>query len=278
MDCYMSMANILCWPQPEAEMAVEKGFLFIRYMLPDHILYLEPVPFEFDADLRLSVYMLLEDAKINELSFLMYVTSFEMRDLIRNEFADSLSVKPDRDSFNYIYSRQRQESLSGKKFTVERRQINLFLRHYPLYEYKHLVSEHFEACLKMESLWNLSEEMQAINNMFKHWDAIGMTGGTLFVEGKMIAFIIGNPINEETLDFNIYKSDKNYIGSSTMMTHEFICHLPSNFKYINMEEDLGIYGLRQRKSVLSPDFLLEKYIVKEKGDTLEIPLPWRIIV
>jgi hypothetical protein len=51
-------------------------------------------------------------------------------------------------------------------------------------------------------------------------------------------------------------------GLYQLMHNEFLAREAANFEYVNMEEDLGLEGLRKAKSSYHPVNLVKKYTVK----------------
>ena len=99
---------------------------------------------------------------------------------------------------------------------------------------------------------------------FDRWERLQLTGGTIWVDGKLVAFTFGCPINHCTFDVCVEKADTSYEGAFTIINQEFVRHLPEQYTYINREEDMGEEGLRKSKLSYKPDLLLEKYILTEK--------------
>ena len=91
-----------------------------------------------------------------------------------------------------------------------------------------------------------------------HFDELGLIGGALLVDGKVIAFTFGAPINHDTFGVHVEKADVDYEGAYTVINQEFASRLPEQFTYVNREEDLGIPGLRKAKLSYNPVILLEK--------------------
>ena len=80
--------------------------------------------------------------------------------------------------------------------------------------------------------------------------------------GHNVQPLYGSPINTETFDVAVEKADANYIGAYTMVNNEFVKSLPSQYEFINREEDLGIEGLRKAKLSYHPTEILDKYTAK----------------
>jgi hypothetical protein len=80
----------------------------------------------------------------------------------------------------------------------------------------------------------------------------------LFVDGKMAAFTYGVPINGNTFDLCVEKADIAYKGIYTVVRHEFMQQIPEQFTYINLEEDMGLPGLRRAKSSYHPAYQIQK--------------------
>ena len=100
-----------------------------------------------------------------------------------------------------------------------------------------------------------------MRRVFKHWDTLQPLGGILLVEGRLVAFTFGGPINHDTFDVCVEKADLNYDGAYAVINREFVRSLPPQYSLINREEDLGLEGLRRAKQSYNPRILLDKYTV-----------------
>jgi predicted acetyltransferase len=80
----------------------------------------------------------------------------------------------------------------------------------------------------------------------------------LFVEDNIVAFTYGVPINGNTFDLCVEKGDINYKGVYTVVRHEFMQQIPKQYIYINLEEDMGLPGLRRAKSSYHPAYQIQK--------------------
>ena len=84
------------------------------------------------------------------------------------------------------------------------------------------------------------------------------------MNGKIVAFTFGMPINHETFGVHVEKADTSIEGAYAMINYEFANHIPSQYIYINREEDLGLEGLRKAKLSYQPEVILEKYMAELK--------------
>ena len=198
-----------------------------------------------------------------------------MRTELERLLPDTFSFTTNRDYSDYLYLREDLINLTGKKYQPKRNHINQFKRSYPNYEFVPITEEIIPKCMELESLWKhlnedekdksyiaLDAERQAIQRAFDHYTELNLKGGALVVDNRVVAFTYGSPINTDTFDVAVEKADANYIGAYTMVNNEFVKSLPSQYEFINREEDLGIEGLRKAKLSYHPTEILDKYTAK----------------
>lgn len=173
----------------------------------------------------------------------------------------------DEGSQDYVYLREKLSTLSGKSLQSKRNHINKFEKLYPDYSYEVIDDNNLEECLALAGSWldnssNIDssrlDEQEMIKRCLVHREELGLTTGALRVEGKIIAFTFGSPINQTTFGVHVEKADINYEGAFTMINREFAKRLPEQYIYINREEDLGQEGLRQSKRSYKPELMLIK--------------------
>jgi GNAT superfamily N-acetyltransferase len=289
MNCDLSFANLVSWQfLYNTQFAIVDDYLVFRFYAGHHLAYMMPVPkpqqkedgtyaVEPCDECSVSVIRSIRDDSIAMgHPFLLLGVCNYMVDVIEKAFPDTFNIQPDRDYSDYIYNREKLINLSGKKLQSKRNHINKFKSLYPNYEYRELTTDLIPECLRLEKEWRLiskddvaedeglSEELRSMTRAFNRWDKLGLKGGTIFIDGKLVAFTFGCPINQHTFDVCVEKADVNYEGAFTIINQEFVKHLPENYIYINREEDMGEEGLRQAKLSYKPDILLEKNIIMEK--------------
>lgn len=91
-----------------------------------------------------------------------------------------------------------------------------------------------------------------------------MLGGSIWLDGRMVAFTYGAPVTDDTLDVCVEKADRNIDGLFSAINQQFAAHLPEQFVYLNREEDMGLEGLRKAKLSYHPEILLTYNVVHIK--------------
>ncbi|MCR5077633.1 MAG: GNAT family N-acetyltransferase [Prevotella sp.] len=281
-NCDLSFANIISWRfMYNTQIAEVDGFLVFRFYMGHHLAYMAPVwKCSWNEAMRETfakvVRQMRDDAITLGHPFLMLGVCANMVGILETTFPDTFDIRPDRDHFDYIYTREKLATLAGKKLQSKRNHCNKFRKMYPDYEYKPLTKEMIPECLAVEAKWreltkedtegaeDLSEELRSMTRIFDMWDETGAMGGTIWVDGKLIAFTFGCPITNSIFDVCVEKADTAYEGSFSIINQEFARHLPEQYEYMNREEDLGLEGLRYAKLSYKPDILLEKNVVMEK--------------
>lgn len=273
-NCDLNFLNLMSWRfLYDTQVAYHDDWLLFRFKAEGHNAYLAPVG---HGDWAAVVGDLLEDARQQEAPFLMLGCPEAQLGYINAAMPDYFYATADRSYTDYIYHRESLATLAGKKLQPKRNHANKFEKLYPNYEYLPLTSEFIPECLELREQWeeekdevpsgrlSANAERRSIEYVFSHWEELGAFGGVLRVEGKIIAFTYGGPVNYDTFDTCAEKADFNFEGAFAMINREFARHLPEQYVYINREEDLGLPGLRRSKESYRPAFLLNKFTVMER--------------
>ncbi len=82
--------------------------------------------------------------------------------------------------------------------------------------------------------------------------ALGLFGLVLYADGIPMGVAAGYPLCEDTFDLAICKTAENRGGASYYIKRALMLALPPSFTYVNLEEDMGIPGLRRMKESMLP--------------------------
>ena len=181
----------------------------------------------------------------------------------------SISVEPLRGQYDYIYRRTDLATLHGRHLDAKRNHIHRFRAEHPDFEYRPLTPEFFEECRRLTEIWqeekaaskSIDAEHRVMETIFSNWDALDMIGGSIFVDGRMVAFTYGSAVTTDAFDVCVEKADRHVEGAFAIINQQFAEHLPEQYIYLNREEDMGIPGLRQAKLSYHPEILLTYNVV-----------------
>ncbi len=180
-----------------------------------------------------------------------------------------IDAEPVRDQFDYIYRRTDLALLQGGHLQAKRNHVNRFRADNPDFEYRPLTPELFDECRRLTGIWqgekdasdSIDAERLVMETIFSNWESLGMMGGSIFVNGRMVAFCYGAAVNHDTFDICVEKADRNIEGAFAIINQQFAAHLPEQYIYVNREEDMGIPGLRKAKLSYHPEILLSFNVV-----------------
>lgn len=269
-NCDLSFTNICSWRfLYQTEYAELEGFLLFRFYTDGHLAYMMPVG---EGNLYEVLLAIIEDARSLKRPFFLVGACENMKNLINSVMPGVFTFSSDRDYSDYVYLRESLATLKGKRLQSKRNHVNKFMRLYPNYEYRELTPELVPECLMLEAVWcranncneheELFNERRSLTYALQHMTELGLIGGVLHVEGRIVAFTFGAPINQNTFDVCVEKADTTIEGAYSMINYEFARHIPEQYIYVNREEDLGLEGLRKAKLSYQPEIILDKCIAK----------------
>ena len=274
-NCNYTFANLVGWQfWYYTEVCVLENAVVLRYtfdgqreymLCTSEALSLELIEALFDDSNGDLTLMGLEDSQVAQL-------------LILNSKL-SITTEPVRDQYDYIYRRTDLATLHGRHLDAKRNHIHRFRAEHPDFKYRPLTPESFDECRRLTEIWKVEKNVNVNDNdndkgnetinaehrvmetIFSNWDALGMTGGSIFVDSRMVAFTYGAAVTTDTFDVCVEKADRHVEGAFAIINQQFAEHLPEQYIYLNREEDMGIPGLRQAKLSYHPEILLTYNVV-----------------
>lgn len=176
----------------------------------------------------------------------------------------------DRNSYDYVYNVADLIELSGSRYHAKRNHINRFLSTYD-YRYRRIDSSLLADCCDMFSRWcdnkegqvpGISEQREAVSELFANIDALEVTGGCIIVDNKVAAFSVGEVLNSSrsVAVIHLEHANTDLQGSFPLINQQFLKNEWSNLELVNREEDMGLDGLRRAKKSYHPCIMVKKYI------------------
>lgn len=103
-------------------------------------------------------------------------------------------------------------------------------------------------------------DLQALEEEICFYSEITLNGVIVTTENGGHAFIMGYENTPEMFTMTMVKHDLDLpLLMTPVCVHELACALVDKYPYINLEEDLGLEGLRRAKQLFSPIKQLEVY-------------------
>jgi hypothetical protein len=268
-ECCFS--NLYGWAHKfNTKYAVFNDFLLIKFTgISGKCSYLMPFG---KGDLREAINALHEDCGCRQ-KFEMSGVTERMWQKIDETMPGIFEKTPTPASSDYIYTSEKLIHLTGKKLQSKRNHINRFKKenrwqYISLNEHPELLAE----CTKMLTEWyHLNKESHdpslrldyiTTADFLHNFEALGLCGGAICVDGKIDAFSLGTRLTDDTFIVHTEKAFADIHGAYTIMNQQFIEHEAAAYTYINREEDMGIESLRKAKMSYHPDILLEKNVVR----------------
>lgn len=190
---------------------------------------------------------------------------------LETEFPDKFIFEENRNSADYVYEVEKLASLRGKKLQNKRNHCNRFEKEHPDWRFEPLEPRHFAQCRELMNHWEerhqgqddmQDAEQTVVEQCFQNFSELGLIGGALFCEDRMVAFTIGELSGGHSVDVRLEKADASVNGAYQMINREFVRSIQQQYpdvQYVNREEDMGMENLRKAKMSYHPSILLMKY-------------------
>jgi len=268
--CHLNFTNIFTWSELyKYGVTKVNDFLLVKGRYGKTKYYFYPIG---SGDVQQVLEMLRQDAAANDHPFLMLGISAEDMKTLNELYPDKFAFTEMRDSYDYLYYIEKLVTLAGNKMHSKRNHVNRFLREYKDWKFEIITAANLAECREMNDQWCqenncnddelLRKEKCVVQRCFNNYDALGLEGGLLRVNGEVVAYTIGEKLNSDTYDIHIEKAFSRIHGAYQMINREFAAYIHEKYPeivYINREEDMGYEGLRKAKLSYKPDMMVEKY-------------------
>jgi len=276
ISCEFSPTCLIMWGH--ASIAEYDGFYIPMVRYAEQPQYLRPIG---GSNFLSILPELIADSRERGIPFRMSGITAPVREML--EPTGLFSFTSNRNYFDYIYTVESLTTLAGSKLHSKRNHINRFVEAHPDWTTEPISLENINECREMAEIWywehfangadpqSYAGEQRALQLGFDHFDDFGMDGLLLRVNGKVIAFSMGNQLNATTYDVNFEKAFASIQGAYPMINREFSRMVQAKYpsvQYLDREDDTGSEGLRKAKLSYYPAMLLEKFTATLKEDAL----------
>ena len=266
--CEYSFSTMMMWHEVyQTEVADYKGTLCYRCHIGRENKYAYAFP-AGNGDIKAAIEKIIETAQENGHEFVLRGFEKSWIDWIHNEFPDQFKISTIQDEWDYVYSVSALSNLAGSKYHGKRNHIARF-KDRGEWRYEAMCDENIEECRAMSDIWyhaqleigniTVLKEKPILNYALDHMKELDLKGGVLYLDGKVVAFTIGEVMLDDTFHVHIEKAYSDIQGAYPMINQQFVLHEMQDFLFINREEDDGVLGLRRAKESYYPIEMIEKY-------------------
>ena len=273
--CEHCFADIFIWRgHYNTQIAFWQDFCLLRMQNRNDGSYAWLAPIG-QGDLTEAVALLEQDAQNLGVPFLMCSISEPVKEKLEKALPGKYTYETSEDAWDYIYLAEKLKTLSGSKLQTKRNLANRFQNaHEGHWSYEPMTEQNKAEAYAFHLEWgeknpqmctaDFHGETCAVRIALENFSELGMQGGILRLDGKVIAFTLGCPSGPDTMVVQIEKADGEIDGAYQMINREFVRTFAENIVYVNREEDLGIPGLRQAKRGYKPVMMGVKYTASQK--------------
>lgn len=263
-NCEYTFGNLFVWATAyRTQIARYENFMICRWGKAPDYKYSLPIG---KGDFKKAVEEIISDAKSFGIKPIIYGVTSYYKNLLDEYFPDKFDYTYDDGDFDYIYSVEKMASLSGKKYHGKRNHITNFKKNNPDWSFETIDSSNIDECIALHSNWintheddsDYSFEFEAVLTAFENYDKLGFVGGILKVDGKAIAYTMGERHSDELFVTHFEKAPPEIQGAYPIINQEFTKNCLMDYQFVNREEDLGLEGLRKAKQSYNPEILLKK--------------------
>ncbi len=263
------------WEKYGDEYCEADGFLLVHrdgLDTPELAFYLAPLG---EGNYKKAIEALRADAHSRGKKLCFFTLTRESKEKLESCFPGEFSCELREDYAEYVYLTDKMQSLPGGKLKHRRQELKWFYDSYgDRIEELPITRDLFDEIYKCEMRWlsqclethdreGLMREFRAIGVELEQFEELRMEGFVIKIDGEIQGFFYGTKLSDECFDAIVCKGNRDYPNIYRALFADMVKMGVGEYKYVNLEEDLGIEGLRSMKRSYCPDILINKYVVTE---------------
>lgn len=269
--CELAFANLIVWQNFDHThyTFIHDNLCFLIKPLNEAPFFLEPIGnHKIQETVQTCLYYAKRISRVSE-------------HLISQINIKEYKIKCLRAHFDYIYKRYKIAELKGRKFDGKRNHLKRFQKKFPDYQFKKLEKSDKTQALEVFEAWfkNKNSEIDPNNELiklqyqsqkiafdlaFNYMQELEIEGGGIFIDNRLKGFVLGSQQNQETATLHFQYTDPQIRGINQILLWETCNRCFLSYKYINLEQDLGLVGLRKAKMSYYPDIVEKKFEISLK--------------
>lgn len=279
-SCQHSFANMFCLEEKYRELVCEKDGWLLVYRsgrsTETENAYLMPMGDWSDTDrLRTAVEWLLEDAHAQGRRLRFETVTEKAKQALEQAMPGCFAAEEVRDYAEYLHTTEELLTLRGNKLAKRRANLRDFYARYGAQAKAEVITpEILPEVEEMQRYWlavrqdtqgdpYLAIETGAIEKALQNYEALGLRGVVMRIDGRVCGYAIGYKVSEDTFDVMYEKGDPKIENIYRAVNYETVRLCCTDCEWVNREEDVGDPGLRNAKLMYNPKRFLTKYILRE---------------
>lgn len=194
---------------------------------------------------------------------------------LEENFPDRFVISETRDSFDYIYKKEKLAKLAGRKLHSKRNHIAFFEKNNN-FHFEEMTIDKVPSIIAFTEKWKkenrykdqsgLSMELEAIVRALKSFGELSLFGLILYVDEEVAGYSFGEFLNPNVFITHVEKARSDLRGAYQIINRQLARCMPKEVEYINREDDTGSEGLRKSKLSYLPEMLYSKFSAVYKKD------------
>lgn len=253
----MTFPNLFCWQDIiNSKICFQENSFIVKY---------DENHYQLCGDIKECVFFLNNLIKKNQDFIVTHITEYLKKTLTIE--LPKIKLFEDRNNFDYIADINGLADLNGGIYKTIRKEIHNYSNNKLSFEY--INDDNILNVVELVKTWNnihssnyntLIADTQAELIALKYYNDLDFNGIIIKNDNNYVSMIISSEINDSITDIHFSKCIDTGKGADYFCKHIFCKIFKSYYKYINMEEDMGIIGLRMRKTLLRPSYMNKVYL------------------
>jgi hypothetical protein len=196
--------------------------------------------------------------------------------LSTNKLSNQYEIHEDRDNFDYILNLAQLKELPGSHYRTKRKSFKKFIKKNNTIHVEVLDAKErklHEQILNTFYTWEkhkkftrseTQHELLALNRLLKNADAFNLFITGIYMGKNLVGFLINELVHNDHAIGHFLKVDPSLEGIYDFLySKNAELLLMQGCKFFNIEQDMGLEGLRTSKLLWHPSHFLKKYTISK---------------
>lgn len=271
-DSALGFANLYSLTEKyRTQVSFDGGTLYVRQCdrIPGAMAYYPPLGTQ---DIAREVVKLMNEAQAEGHDLQLVGLSLEEKEQIERDMPGVFEFSSDRNFADYLYLTEVLAAYEGPGLAKKRRETNKFFQLYGHdASFEPIALDKMDELRAYQQVWfetsrrrgtdehPLELEHRKILLDMDCFQELDLEGILLRINGKVEGYAYGSVLPGGAFDVMVLKGNLSYRFVWRALLRELARYCTGKAAYLNLEEDLGLPGLRENKMSYQPCALMEKY-------------------